>query len=304
MARHPPEPSDITCVIPTHDRPEYLREAIQSVLDQVEPVGEVVVVADAEHLALSSVAEEFSTSSVPVRFVDRSFESKPGVSRSRNLGASHSSRRWISFLDDDDRWDPEFTTLMCRAARGHDFVLGSKQVLIGGQLGPLIPARGGLRARDVFRDLSGAHGGNILLPKDLAEQIPYDEQFQAAEDWDLFYRLLHHGATYAVVDEPVVQYRHHGPQVSRDPANGAVMVRRLYAKHRATIDWRARRHLRFRAAWLERRWAPTRPSRLRAWAELTVTAPYPRLIRKRSDRLRRRVGQPDSAPCRASGATV
>ncbi|MCH7231437.1 glycosyltransferase [Glycomyces sp. L485] len=102
----------IGVVIPTHDRPRQVREALRSVLTQFYPGHvEVVVVFDRakpdESIAAEGArdsASSVATGKRPVRVVKN--ERTPGLAGARNTGITALGTDLVAFLDDDDEWLP------------------------------------------------------------------------------------------------------------------------------------------------------------------------------------------------------
>lgn len=96
----PREPS-VCVVIPTHNRPEEVRRAIDSVLEQDYRGGlEVIVVHDREE----PDQELINTGTRPVRVIRNS--RTPGLAGGRNSGISAAETDLVAFCDDDDYWAP------------------------------------------------------------------------------------------------------------------------------------------------------------------------------------------------------
>jgi len=93
-------------IIPTRGRPEYLGEAIASVLSQELSAFEVLVINDGSQPIANHTDAR-------VRIFDNEMR---GLNPARNLAVQKSAGRFIAFLDDDDVWtDPKF---LSRAAAG------------------------------------------------------------------------------------------------------------------------------------------------------------------------------------------
>ena len=91
----------ISVIIPTHNRPQLLKEALESVYAQ-EGLGElfnieVIVVYD----VLSDITPEISSRFPYVNYLK---QEKRGPSAARNLGLNHSKGKYVAFLDDDNLW--------------------------------------------------------------------------------------------------------------------------------------------------------------------------------------------------------
>ena len=87
-------------VIPTHRRPEFVQQAVESAMRQTRPFDQVIVVPDGlDDPAVAALAD------LPVEV--RAIE-KAGVAAARNAGVDHARTDWVCFLDDDDLLHPEY----------------------------------------------------------------------------------------------------------------------------------------------------------------------------------------------------
>lgn len=93
----------VSVVIPTHNRPEMLKKAIESVLAQTYQDFEIIVVDDGLEQRAESVTRAFNNSCV--KYIQHNKERGGGVAR--NTGIKNSTSEFIAFLDDDDEWLPE-----------------------------------------------------------------------------------------------------------------------------------------------------------------------------------------------------
>ena len=96
-------PPSVSVIVPTRDRPEFLRIALESILTQTyEGEIECLVVFD-------RTAPDLPEIEVPERRTLRALvnERSPGLAGGRNTGALAATGRLVAFCDDDDRWRPE-----------------------------------------------------------------------------------------------------------------------------------------------------------------------------------------------------
>ena len=92
----------VTAVVPTHDRPELMRRAVQSILDQeYDGDVEVIVVFDACEPLLPELAVGAGRT---LRGAVN--ERSRGLAGARNTGILGASHELVAFLDDDDVWLP------------------------------------------------------------------------------------------------------------------------------------------------------------------------------------------------------
>ena len=173
----------VSVVIPTHDRPAMLREAIASALAQSYRPSEIIVVDNGPRGEAAAIGEEFGSRVSLIR------SSEPGPSASRNVGIKRARGDYVAFLDDDDLWHPEKLSVQmeflsqhgdiamasCRVASYGDEIRVRKTPWIAGDLyGMLfmesfVPTPTVVVRRDVF-DTAGL----------------FDVRYLRAEDYDLW----------------------------------------------------------------------------------------------------------------------
>jgi glycosyltransferase involved in cell wall biosynthesis len=86
----------------------FIAEAIDSVLTQGFGDWELILVDDGSGEACASIARDYAKRYSPfVLYVDHEGHQNRGMSASRNLGLSHATGDYVSFIDADDVWTPE-----------------------------------------------------------------------------------------------------------------------------------------------------------------------------------------------------
>jgi len=102
MARAIEVPTEVSAIIPTYNRRELVQRAIDSVLAQTRPVGEILVVDDG--------STDGTGEALRARYGDRiryHWQANAGVSAARNTGMTLATGRYFALLDSDDLWRPE-----------------------------------------------------------------------------------------------------------------------------------------------------------------------------------------------------
>ena len=115
-------------VIPVYNKKSSIQATIQSVLAQTLRDYEVIVVNDGSTDDSLSVARSFEARGV--RVID---QPNQGVSVARNTGILAAEGEYISFLDADDTWHPDYLETIDRLTSAHpesDFFVTAYRVLL------------------------------------------------------------------------------------------------------------------------------------------------------------------------------
>lgn len=102
---------DISVVIPTKDRPDVLYRCICSVLDQTVLPQEIVIVDDGNlsRKFVSNVERKTESIGIKFQYIKKNI---PGLSMSRNIGASTARSSVVLFLDDDIVLDRDYIEVL------------------------------------------------------------------------------------------------------------------------------------------------------------------------------------------------
>lgn len=225
----------VTVVIPTHRRPEPLRRAIRSALDQAyDGEIEVLVVFDACDPVLPDVDV------APGRTLrGLGNDRHPGPAGARNAGVLAAGHDLIAFLDDDDRWLPtKLDRQVAALGERPAAVLAATAMVVddGARTHQRRVGTTELTHGDLLRDRVGSvHTSSLLVRRDallgplglLDEELPRGY----GEDYDLLLRASALGPV-PVLDEPLVVVAWQGSShfVGRWEAYAAAW-QHLLAKH-------------------------------------------------------------------------
>lgn len=114
----------LSVVVPIHDVAAWLPACIDSILRQPVRDLEIVLVDDASSDGSTAIAERYAAAHDRVRLVR--IEERSGVSIARNVGVTHCTAPFLTFVDSDDELPVDAWTRMLRTLRrtGSDFIVG------------------------------------------------------------------------------------------------------------------------------------------------------------------------------------
>jgi glycosyltransferase involved in cell wall biosynthesis len=217
-------PPELSVVIPTYNRRKMVLAAIASVIAQCAANFELIVVDDGstdgtgrelERTAVAANAEHPERIAMQiVRTGNR------GVAAARNTGVALASAPLIAFLDSDDLWLPSKLERQLAFMRAHPQCLISQTEEIWIRGGRRVNAglRHRKRAGDIFLDSLRtcliSPSAVIMSAALFRDAGGFDERMAAAEDYDLWLRILAHREVGLLREALVIRHAGHTGQLS------------------------------------------------------------------------------------------
>ena len=196
----------ISAVITTHSRPQELKRAIESVLIQTHPVGELFVCEDGSNEAIRKAVREASLRDARVQHL-RVTRPHRGAGASRNIGIANATSDWIAFLDDDDCWFPERLEKQVPLLEEADLVC-SNALRTSGETYFRRGRAQTVRRREVLLSNPVITSTTVVRRSmlHLAGGFSNDFGLLGVEDYECWLRLSDIGARFSYVDCPLIEY--------------------------------------------------------------------------------------------------
>ena len=205
----------VSVVIPVWNGERYLREAIESVLEQNLESLEVVVIDDGSTDGTSVILQEYAING-RIR-VHR--QTNQGLVAALNTGLQIARSKYVARFDADDICMPGRLTAQLRHLECHPEVLavgGAIEVIdeIGHSKGRRGYPVGQVAATSgMLKGCTLAHPA-VMMRKEAVQNVGgYRSFFKHAEDYDLWLRLIEHGPVDNL-PEVMIKYRLHPESVS------------------------------------------------------------------------------------------
>ncbi len=112
---NPPERT-ISVIMPTYNRAQYIKRAIESVLNQTFKDFEIIIVNDGGSRECEAVIESFHSDKIRYLYVEHG-----GLSHALNQGILASRSKYIAYLDDDDQYFPDHLQNLVTALESSSF---------------------------------------------------------------------------------------------------------------------------------------------------------------------------------------
>ncbi len=184
----------VSVVIPTHNRPDMLKTAVESVLSQTYPNMEIIVVNDGGE----DVSDMLNALNARGNIIYIRHEENRGISAARNTALRAANGHYIAYLDDDDMYYPEHLQILVSVLENGQYKVAYTdsheriQTWITDRYVTVEEKKavsadfdqGRLLAANYISTLNIVHCRDILTQSGL-----FDENLPSHEDWDLWIRF-------------------------------------------------------------------------------------------------------------------
>lgn len=208
--------SDILVVIPVMNRPLYITQALDAILEQTLQPDHLIVVDDCSIDNTAEVVQTWFDTKLSAFTKQLFIQSKnKGASAARNHGLAYAQdkHRYIYFLDSDDVPSPTFLEKTREVLERHpqavaasvDRVLKNEK----GEMQYLNQKRLSINPYHWFIDMGAGVSSSTLLRTPLIKKLGgYNEVLMTGHDTELFFRLAGLGEWLHVVGSPVIMHEH------------------------------------------------------------------------------------------------
>lgn len=209
----------VSVITPTHNRPAYLRQTIESVLAQSFADFEHIIVDDGSAGETRAVVEGFDDARI--RYV---YQENAGRSAARNRGLALATGEYVAFLDDDDLFLPDKLAVQVAFLEAQPAVglVGSFTQFVG-EDGSLLGLRETWHKGSTLTLLDCLYASplatcSVLLRRSWLAALDhwFDPAMQRAEDKDFWARLLLAGCQVRWTEDVVAAYRQHADSSQQD----------------------------------------------------------------------------------------
>ena len=224
----------VSVVVPTHNRPDMLAQALASIRAQTYPDYEIVVISNGEgpdmRRASGAVAATFNAIYLELP--------EGNLPAARNYGIEHAKGEWIALLDDDDWWLPTKLERQVEAARrsGADMVTCDYvEIWNDGHevvLRPRIPIQGWSYAKAISHGYWWMATGATLIRKSVYESVGgFDARMRYSEDNDTWRRISWRHSIHQTDDVLFCYRRGHQSMMSRERTRYLYDLRHFFKMH-------------------------------------------------------------------------
>lgn len=203
----------ISVIIPTYNRAEFLKDTILSLLNQTYKADEIIVVDDGSTDCTKKIVDGFKN----IRYI---YKENGGVSSARNLGIKKAKNSWLAFIDSDDRWHKDKLLMQMQfhqrdpiykmSYTNERWIRNKKEVKVSKKYAK--------PSKNIFEH-SLSHciiaPSSALIHRVIFEKVGlFDESLEVCEDYDMWLRIALH-FEIGLIDKPLMtKYAGHDDQLS------------------------------------------------------------------------------------------
>jgi len=203
----------ISVVMPVYNCAKYVREAIESILNQTYQDFEFIIVNDGSTDNTQGILNEYANKDKRIKLIN---QSNQGIVLALNNGLSHAKGEWIARLDADDIAMPE------RLEQQLDYVkkrpevvlLGSGYIVIDQYGNEIKKYRYPSNHKDIIRQIEVGNSpfphSSAFFRKSITQEVGlYRNRLNGAEDCDLWLRIGNSGLINCMPMALIKLRKHH-----------------------------------------------------------------------------------------------
>ena len=230
---------NISCIIATHDRDEFLKGAIQSVLKQTQPPLEIIVVNNIPNKQTQEIVRKIAeTSQVQINYLEHNMRGRGSISM--NVAASKAKGEFIAFLNDDDLWETDYLEKMIILLKEKNSKINYSWSwkIKNNQKTEHKKLKENLTMKDFLLTNPGCQISNLVVEKDLFIGLGgFDDYIIPSNDKDFLIRALYFGYNYKVLKENlVIQNKHNDKQITDIDKQFLLGMKKFFKKHEWFAD--------------------------------------------------------------------
>ena len=222
----------ISIIIPVYSAEKYLRQCLDSIINQTYTNFEVLLVNDGSTDSSGMICQEYVENDSRFRYFEKE---NGGASSARNLGLERSGGAYITFIDSDDWVEPNYLDVLYTALKENDTDVAISTYKRFAQDGVFYLRSYsreddeflnlGTRSRDSFLEILPRLGeldhsfysiSSKLIKREIIGNLLFDEQVSYAEDLNFFFHLYLGVESVVYVRDYTYVHRTHDASTSQN----------------------------------------------------------------------------------------
>ena len=248
------EECNISAVIPSYNRKDTIKRCIDSILKQIYPIFEIIIVDDgSDDGTLEIIHNEFK-SDKRIRIIRQNHK---GAQAARNAGIREAKGEYIAFLDSDDEWLPDKLAMQVQELKKNpnavicgDGIIqqdwlgnipkvydtaGYKNNRIGERKPFKLGGKSGYVYKEILKKSFCLFQALLTSKKNLIDVGMLDENVPSYQEWDIAIRLAEK-YEFIYIHKPLFIYHlHDGDTISKSPRKNVDGLEYIYQKYQTEI---------------------------------------------------------------------
>jgi len=206
----------ITVVIPTHNRPDELKNALESLVSQTTLPDEVVIVDDGSKTPVTDEVFCVFPKEVMTKLITN--EVARGANFARNRGIEAAKSEYISFLDDDDRFKHNKISTIKQAIKlspsssvfysPAEVHMVKENIVYTSRVKALDSNPEKAIKQFLLGNPIGSTSAVTVKKASLVQSGLFDDKFPAMQDRELWLRLALNHNNFCLIEKPLINYYH------------------------------------------------------------------------------------------------
>lgn len=203
-------------IIPTYNHAQFLRRALQSVIDQTYPKWEALVIDNHSEDNTVDVVKELHDSRIRILKI----KNNGVIAASRNLGIREAKGEWIAFLDSDDYWYRDKLNIVMEETKVKNLfdVISTDEIMVNIRNNSSKVLKHGPTDNHFYKTLL-VHGNRLspsatVLRKNfiINNRIVFNESqnYITVEDYDFWLNIARIGGRFKFIRQVQGEYVIHG----------------------------------------------------------------------------------------------
>lgn len=212
----------VSIIIPTYNRAHLIGETLDSVLAQTYTNWECIVVDDGSTDDTDKLLAAYCEKNPHFQYHQRPTNRPKGANTCRNYGFELSKGKYVNWFDSDDVMHQDKLLIQVKALENSDYNFSVCQTLVfeNSKENIIGLSSENIYSSNVFEDYVTQKivwlTSVPLWKRNFLDKLEYlfDEELQAAQEWEFHCRVLNVCSNYNVVYKELVYLRQHGGSIS------------------------------------------------------------------------------------------
>jgi len=183
----------ISVIVPVFNRELTIARCLQSIINQIVAVDEVIVVDDGSVDGTAEIIKSYQLDHPNIKLVEKR---NGGVASARNAGIRVATGEWILFLDSDDVWVPKKIQNFVQSVQKFpqvEFWHTNRAQQLHGVIdgGRTVPASS-MQDKEFLYSNWAIKTSTVAVSRKLIESVgkAFDESLRTCEDYEFFWRCI------------------------------------------------------------------------------------------------------------------